>query len=68
MCRQDEAGFPQKQLETAFLHSLRLLEQNREYLQMHLQPLKDARTAQALEDMERFKRAVVKSILLRAPM
>ena len=52
MCRQDEAGFPQKQLETAFLHSLRLLEQNREYLQMHLQPLKDARTAQALEDME----------------
>ena len=28
MCRQDEAGFPQKQLETAFLHSLRLLEQN----------------------------------------
>ena len=32
MCRQDEAGFPQKQLETAFLHSLRLLEQNREYL------------------------------------
>ena len=52
MCRQDEAGFPQKQLETAFLHSLRLLEQNREYLQMHLQPLKDARAAQALEDME----------------
>ena len=27
MCRQDEAGFPQKQLETAFLHSLRLLAQ-----------------------------------------
>ena len=52
MCRQDEAGFPQKQLGTAFLHSLRLLEQNREYLQMHLQPLKDARAAQALEDME----------------
>jgi len=31
---QGEAEFPQKQLETAFLHSLRLIDQNREYLQM----------------------------------
>ena len=49
--RQGEAEFPQKQLETAFLHSLRLMDQNREYLQMHLAPAADSRAAQALDDM-----------------
>ena len=48
---QGEAEFPQKQLETAFLHSLRLMDQNREYLQMHLAPAADSRAAQALDDM-----------------
>lgn len=71
MFRQDETEFPQKQLETAFLHSLRLLEQNREYLQMHLQPLKDARTAQALDDMEleaaRLERTLRELMELSAP-
>lgn len=52
MFRQDEAEFPQKRLETAFLHSLRLMDQDREYLQMHLQPTADARTMQTLADME----------------
>ena len=47
---QGEAEFPQKQLETAFLHSLRLMDQNREYLQMHLAPAADSRAAQALDD------------------
>ena len=28
--------FPQKQFETVLLHSLRVMDQNREYLQMHL--------------------------------
>ena len=48
---QGEVEFPQKQLETAFLHSLRLIDQNREYLQMHLAPAADSRAAQALDDM-----------------
>lgn len=52
MGKQDGAEFPQKQLETAFLHALRLMDQNREYLQMHLEKSADARTTQALSDME----------------
>ena len=51
---QGEAEFPQKQLETAFLHSLRLMDQNREYLQMHLAPAADSRAAQALDDPARW--------------
>lgn len=52
MGKQGGAEFPQKQLETAFLHALRLMDQNREYLQMHLEKSADARTNQALSDME----------------
>ena len=52
MSRQGETEFPQKQLETVFLHSLRLMDQDREYLQMHLKSVSDARTEQALADME----------------
>lgn len=71
MFRQDEAEFPQKQLEAAFLHSLRLMDQNREYLQMHLQPAADARVMQALADMElesaRLERTFRELVELSAP-
>ena len=43
--------FPQKQFETVLLHSLRVMDQNREYLQMHLARSCDEKTRQALEDM-----------------
>ena len=71
MFRQDEAEFPQKRLETAFLHSLRLMDQDREYLQMHLQQTGDARTMQTLADMElesaRLERTFRELIELSAP-
>lgn len=43
--------FPRKQFESVLLHSLRIMDQNREYLQMHLARTGDERTRQALEDM-----------------
>ena len=45
------ADFPQKQFETVLLHSLRVMDQNREYLQMHLAASCDEKTKQALADM-----------------
>ena len=45
------AEFPQKQFETVLLHSLRVMDQNREYLQMHLAETGDEKTKQALADM-----------------
>ncbi len=45
------AEFPRKQFETVLLHSLRVMDQNREYLQMHLAATSDEKTKQALADM-----------------
>lgn len=44
--------FPCKQFENVLLHSLRVMDQNREYLQMHLGPDCDEKTQQALQDLE----------------
>ena len=44
--------FPCKQFESVLLHSLRIMDQNREYLQMHLARTGDEKTRQALLDME----------------
>lgn len=52
MAKESGMGdFPRKQFESALLHSLRIMDQNREYLQMHLARTGDERTRQALEDM-----------------
>lgn len=53
---------PTKDFETVCCHSLGLIDQNREYLQMHLSGKGDKRTEQALSDIEiesaRIERAV----------
>lgn len=37
MAKESGMGdFPRKQFESVLLHSLRIMDQNREYLQMHL--------------------------------
>lgn len=52
MAKESGMGdFPRKQFESVLLHSLRIMDQNREYLQMHLARTGDERTRQALEDM-----------------
>ena len=51
MAKESGMGdFPRKQFESVLLHSLRIMDQNREYLQMHLARTGDERTRQALED------------------
>ena len=38
MAKESGMGdFPRKQFESVLLHSLRIMDQNREYLQMHLE-------------------------------
>lgn len=50
MAKESGMGdFPRKQFESVLLHSLRIMDQNREYLQMHLARTGDERTRQALE-------------------
>ena len=52
MAKESGMGdFPRKQFESVLLNSLRIMDQNREYLQMHLARTGDERTRQALEDM-----------------
>ena len=52
MAKESGMGdFPRKQFESVLLHSLRIMDQNREYLQMHLARTGDERTRQALEDI-----------------
>ena len=52
MAKESGMGdFPRKQFESVLLHSLRIMDQNRECLQMHLARTGDDRTRQALEDM-----------------
>lgn len=52
MAKESGMGdFPRKQFESVLLHYLRIMDQNREYLQMHLARTGDERTRQALEDM-----------------
>lgn len=49
MAKESGMGdFPRKQFESVLLHSLRIMDQNREYLQMHLARTGDERTRQAL--------------------
>ena len=51
MAKESGMGdFPRKQFESVLLHSLRIMDQNREYLQMQLARTGDERTRQALED------------------
>lgn len=47
-----KSGFPRREFESVLLHSLRVMDQNREYLQMHLAQNCDEKTKQALDDME----------------
>ena len=52
---QKEPGgepFPRREFEAVCFHALGLIDQNREYLQMHLKESGDDRTRQALADME----------------
>ena len=47
MAKESGMGdFPRKQFESVLLHSLRIMDQNREYLQMHLARTGDERTRQ----------------------
>lgn len=49
MAKESGMGdFPRKQFESVLLHSLRIMDQNREYLQMHLARTGDERTRQLL--------------------
>lgn len=68
---KDAAEFPKKQLESVFLHSLRLMDQDREYLQMHLKKVSDERTEAAFSDMElesaRLERTIRELMELSAP-
>ncbi len=53
--RQDEQNgpeVPRRQAEDICYRSLGLIDQNREYLQMHLAGKADRRTTEALEDIE----------------
>ena len=69
---KDAAEFPKKQLESVFLHSLRLMDQDREYLQMHLKKVSDERTEAAFSDMElesaRLERTIRELMELSAPI
>lgn len=47
-----DEGFPRKEFEAVCFHAIGLIDQNREYLQMHLRESADAPTRQALADME----------------
>ena len=52
MAKESGMGdFPRKQFESVLLHSLRIMDQNREYLQIQLARTRDESTRQALEDM-----------------
>lgn len=44
--------FPRREFESVCFHAIGLVDQNREYLQMHLRESGDAPTRQALADME----------------
>ena len=44
--------FPRREFEAVCFHAIGLVDQNREYLQMHLRESGDAPTRQALADME----------------
>ena len=47
----EQTGIPAREFEDVCAHSLGLIGQNREYLQMHLARQNDPRTRQALEDI-----------------
>ena len=48
----DGEAFPYREFEAACFHAIGLIDQNREYLQMHLREREDVPTRQALADME----------------
>ena len=48
----ESTEFPRREFESVCFHAIGLVDQNREYLQMHLRESGDAPTRQALADME----------------
>ena len=50
--KPESMEFPRREFESVCFHAIGLVDQNREYLQMHLRESGDAPTRQALADME----------------
>lgn len=59
MAKESGMGdFPRKQFESVLLHSLRIMDQNREYLQMHLARTGDERTEDMGQESIRLERTL----------